>query len=180
MGTIIGNRSQPSILKLLMVGLITVLIVVYFIVAVTTQDILWLWPRFDAQPSAVVVYCYGSRIEIEAEDSRYPDLVSGLHDGLFGLKHWTELSLSQATLDNYRDEGGDEVVVEYQFPTPVRIHSHYRLYSNVEALIVPLEGRHADAQSVFGLSRGRPSAGSFHLSGTVDLRNSLRDSGLCP
>lgn len=180
MGTVLGSRSQPSILKLLTVGLALVLGVFYIIMAITTQDALWLWPVFDSEPSAVVVYCYGSRIEIEAEDTGYSDLVGELQSGLFGLKHWTELSLSQATLEDYRDAASDEVALEYQFAAPVRIHSQYRLYSNIEAPIVPLEGRHAKANAAFGLSRGRPSAGSLHLRDTVDFRGILRENDLCP
>ncbi len=180
MGMIIGSRSQPSILKLLTVGLALVLLVFYLIMSITTQDTLWFWPVFDAEPSVVVVYCYGSQVEIEAEDQGFQDLVAELRRGLFGLKHWTELSLSQATLEEYRDAGSDEVVLEYQFPAPVRIHSHYRLYSSIEALIVPLEGRHSTANSVFGLSRGRPTAGSLRLRDMVDFRGILRENDLCP
>jgi hypothetical protein len=160
--------------------MVVVVILIFFVVmSVGTQDLLWFWPAFDAQPDAIIVRCYGDTLEVDPDSTAFQELVEALSQGLWGLKHWTDLSLSSSTLQRYR-YWEDTFVLEFVYNSPIRIHSHYRYFSNVDTLIVPLVGRHAGTYPIFGLKQGSPSAGSLHLMTSDPLLEIVRERGICP
>jgi len=173
-----SQRYTPSLFQLLGVGFVAIVLVLYLAISLGTQDLLWFWPSFDAQPETILVHCYGETIQVEPETEANAKLVERLQQGLWGWKRWTDLSLSLATLQIYR-YGDDSLVLEFIYVAPFRIHSQYRFFSHVDALIVPLDGRHAGAYPVFGLSDGDPMAGALHLKTNVPLLEAVREHDLC-
>ena len=175
----VGQRSTPSMLRLLGVVVVAVILIFFLVMALGTQDLLWFWPAFDAQPDAIVIRCYGETLEVNTESTAFQELVESLSQGLWGMKQWTDLSLSYSTLQLYRYEE-DTLVVEFMYNSPIRIHSHYRYFSNVDTLLVPLVGRHAGTYPIFGMRRGSPLAGSLHIETSDPLLDIVSESGLCP
>ena len=175
----VGKRSTPSTLRLLGVVVVAVILVFFLIMALGTQDLLWFWPSFDAQPDAIIVRCYGDTLEVDPDSAAFQELVEALSQGLWGMKHWTELSLSYSTLQLYRYYE-DTFVLEFIYNSPIRIHSHYRFFKNVDTLLIPLVGRHAGTYPIFGLRRGTPLAGSLHLETSDPLLDIVSGRGICP
>ena len=55
----------------------------------------------------------------------------------------------------------------------------YRAAKNVDILIIPLDGRHATFDTVFGRFRGKTLAGSFHVEDTSNIMTTLAEHELC-
>jgi hypothetical protein len=49
----------------------------------------------------------------------------------------------------------------------------------VDTLIIPLEGRHAQYNTVFGRINGNSTAGSFHVQSIAQLTEYLAAQGIC-
>lgn len=175
----VGKRSAPSPLRLLGIVVVAVIFVFFLVMAIGTRDLLWFWPSFDAQPDAIIVRCYGETLEVDPESTAFQELVDALSQGLWGMKQWTDLSLSYSTLQLYRYRE-ETLMLEFIYDSPIRIHSHYRFFGNVDTLIVPLIGRHAQTYPIFGMRRGKPSAGSLHLETSDPLLEIVSERGLCP
>jgi hypothetical protein len=72
------------------------------------------------------------------------------------------------------------MVLELKYDETFRVHSPYKFYSHINTLIIPLEGRHAQSNAVFGRRGDFPAAGSFHVKTTAPLVEYLAVNGLCP
>lgn len=175
----VGEREAPSILKLLGVAAVGLLAVTYLTVAFSTEDALWFWPGFHARPASLFVHCDGRTLEVTSGSIAFEELVKRLDQGLWGWKRWTPLSMSDSTWMEYREGVGSQVL-EFRYDRPVDIHSHFRFFKDVDTLVVPLRGRHAEACPVFGLRNGRPVAGALHLDDTATLLEVIRSESLCP
>jgi len=72
------------------------------------------------------------------------------------------------------------MVLELFYPEPIRIHSNYKFFSNVDQLLIPLDGRHAQTNAIFGLNQGVPTAGSMHIESIASISSYLQNQGICP
>lgn len=176
---VIGERTPPSILKLLSVAALGLSVMAYVSIAVNSEDLLWFWPAFDGQPESVLAYCGGQVVEVQPGSPAFERLVRGLNQGLWGWKQWSTLSLSTATWVEYR-WGADSLVLEFRYSPPVKVHSYYRFFKDIDTLIVPLVGRNANAFPVFGLRNGRPGAGALHLDTNAPLLEIVQTESICP
>jgi hypothetical protein len=70
--------------------------------------------------------------------------------------------------------------VELKYGRPVRVHSNYKYFSNVTNLMIPLEGRHAGTNAVFGKSYENPTPGSLHIESTEQIGAYLENQDICP
>jgi hypothetical protein len=61
----------------------------------------------------------------------------------------------------------------------VRIHSFYKFFKNVDTIIIPLDGRHASSNSIFGRVRELSVAGSFHVESLQLVTTALGEQGIC-
>jgi len=71
------------------------------------------------------------------------------------------------------------MVVELTYPKPIRVHSRYKFFSNVDRIIIPLVGRHAQSNAVFGRRFDFPIPGSFHVDDIEPIKNHLTENDLC-
>jgi hypothetical protein len=71
------------------------------------------------------------------------------------------------------------MTVELIYPAPFRIHSPYKYYSNIDSIIIPLDGRHAATNAVFGRHGNLSAAGSFHVETTAPFVDYLAVQDLC-
>lgn len=172
------SPSQPSLLNLFGTVLVFIVVVAYGFVALNTEDAMWFWPRFEEKPEEIVVFCYGKEQTLEAGSRQFSELTALVNQAISGRKNWDSLTLSQETYLYYQTNA-NALVVELRYASPVRIHSIYKYFSNAEALIIPLEGRHAQTHAVFARTGGEFTAGSLHLQNTETIREYLVREGIC-
>ena len=181
------ERKLPSVPRLLFTASFWLLIIIYFGIALNTQDAIWFWPVFDAQAYEIVMNCHGEFSIYRPSTPEHRQLTLLLNEQLSSWKNWDQLTMSEETYQYYQTSD-DVVVLEYHYSPQVRIHSAYSFYKNVNTLIIPLEGRHSDKNAVFGrvILKKSPSevieyssTGSFFLGDTKPLIDYLQTQGLC-
>ena len=170
--------SQPSLTGLFGTVLIFILVAAYGFMALNTEDALWFWSKFEETPSEIVVFCYGEPKVITQGTPQLTELTSLLNETISGPKNWDSLSMSDETYANYQ-VGSDAMVLEARYPSPVRIHTTYKYFSHVGAIIVPLEGRHSQTYAVFGRTGTEFAAGSLHVQDINPMKDFLNSEGIC-
>jgi hypothetical protein len=174
----VGQRSNPSVLNLILIVIVIIAILVYGIISLSTGDLMWFSNRFTETPNGVIVHCFGNTIEFNPGSYQFGALTEIMNETMSGQKRYDSLSMSLETYQDYQQHPG-MVAIEFFYPTPIRVHSEVKFYSNVDNLIIPLEGRHAQTNAVFGQNNGTPTAGSLHVDSTERLKEFLRNQKIC-
>jgi hypothetical protein len=175
----VGSRDEPSVINVVLITVLLLAIALYVIISLGTGDWTWWNPRFSATPQTMVVYCYGQKIKVDPRSYPFKALTEAVNDTLSGRKRWDQLSLSQATYQDYQSDPS-ALVVELFYAEPLRVHSDYKFFSNVDDLIIPIDGHYASTNAVFGQNQGVPAAGSLHVESTETLREYLKNLNICP
>ncbi|RME47442.1 MAG: hypothetical protein D6791_05795 [Chloroflexi bacterium] len=170
--------TPPSIVQLLGVIALILVVSVYGLISLNTGDLLWFWPKFDAEPAGMMIHCYGRDVKLEPGTVPFSDITALVNQGLSGAKRWDPLSLSDTTYDEYQ-HSPRMMTLEVFYEPPVRIHSQYKFFSDVDTLVVPLDGRHARYRVVFGRARGITGPGSFPMETAPLIAEYLNKEGLC-
>jgi hypothetical protein len=152
--------------------------IIYLIIALNTGDLLWASPVFNYQPQIIVIHCFGEDVYLEMGTSDFEAVTNLVNRSLTGRKRWDTLTISNETYEDYQSNS-QMMVVELSYSEPIRVHSRYKFYSNVDRLIIPLVGRHAQMNVVFGRRIALSAPGSFHVNTTVPIKDFLTESGLC-
>jgi hypothetical protein len=171
--------ASPSLLKLFVLAILFIAPLIYLIIALNTGDLLWISPFFNAEPAAMVVHCYGEDVPIQPGSEHFNEINARVQKTLTGRKRWDPLSLSAVTYEEYQSHP-TMMVLELFFGSKIRIHSRYKFFSNVDTLIIPLDGRHSQTNAIFGRTNEYISVGSFHVKTTTPLVEYLSEEGLCP
>jgi hypothetical protein len=171
-------RPNPSLLQLLVIAIIGVGLLVFLIIAFNTGDLLWFMPGFEGIPASIQVNCYGQDVVINPGDPSYQAVNEAVNSTLSGSKRWDELSLSDVTQTEYQTSP-DAMVIELSYDPPARIHSSYKFFKNFDTLLIPLDGRHASTNTLFGLQRGYIEAGSLHFSTMQPILDALEQESIC-
>lgn len=174
----IGSRSKPSVLNLIIIVVVILVVVSYTMISLATGDFFWFNPKFSETPNALVVNCYGENISIDPGSYNFSGLTKVINDSLSGKKRWDSLSLSEATYQDYQTHPS-MMTVELIYNDPIRVHSSYKFFSNVTNIVIPLEGRHASTNAVFGLNQGVPAAGSLHIENKEPIGGYLTNMEIC-
>ena len=173
------EARQPSILGLILTILLFVLITVYGVISLNTRDLLWFWPKFENQPTSILVHCYGEDVEITDASQNFEPMTDMLNRTLSGEKRWDPLSLSDATYAEYRTSPG-VLTMEVFVPESVRVHTQTAYFSNVDILVIPLDARHSTYNTLFGRTQeGDQAAGSLHVDSLDELRAYLYTHAIC-
>ena len=144
-----------------MIGLF-VLVLVYLIITISTNDPVWFLPTFRGEPTRIVIYHRGERSEIAPGSEHYAALNEELNRSLSRISGYDEgLGLSPESLQDYRAR---ETVIEVFYAQPVVIHSRFN-FGRPDSLLIPLSGRHSEQHPVFG------GIGGDYLPGTLNLRD---------
>jgi len=151
---------------------------VFFIIAFNTGDILWFWPAFEETPIGMTLYCYGEPVEIRPGDPAYESINTAVNQVISGTKRWDQLSLSDATYAEYHSSD-QMVILELYYDPPVRIHSAYKFMKSIDTIVIPLVGRHAQLNTIFGRRGEYIAAGSFHFISMAPIEAALQAQGLC-
>ena len=174
----VGQRSNPSVLNLVLIVIITLAIIIYTIISLGTGDWMWFSNRFAETPNGVIVHCFGNTIELNPGSYHFGALAKILNETMSGEKRYDPLSMSSETYQDYQQNPG-MVAIEFYYPAAVRVHSEYKFFSSVDNLVVPLEGRHAQTNAIFGQNNGVPTSGSLHVGSTEALKQYLRNQKIC-
>ncbi len=172
------QSSGPSLLNLVLTAGVFIVAAVYGMLSLTTEDMLWFWPYFDETPQDVVVHCYGTDLVFLPGDPHFEALTGFINDGLSSHKNWDTLTMSEVSYQEYQTRT-DFMTLEAHYRTPVRIHSIYKFFGGVDTLVIPLYGRHASSNAVFGRTNGVNSAGSLHIDSLAGFQDYLSGQGLC-
>ena len=92
-----SDVRQPSIWGLIRTTLLFIIITVYAVISLNTRDLLWFWPKFENQPTSILVHCYGEDVEITTTSGNFDPLTDVINHTLSGEKRWDLLCLSYAT-----------------------------------------------------------------------------------
>ena len=163
-----------------MAGMAVLILVplIYFIIALNTGDLLWVSPVFNYQPQTITIHCFGEDVYLEYNTSEFDEMVGLVNGSLTGRKRWDSISISDETYQEYQSHP-QMMVVELTYPKPIRVHSRYKFFSNVDRLIIPLVGRHANINAVFGRRSEYPAPGSFHVEDLAVIKEFLAENNLC-
>lgn len=170
--------SQPSLTGLIGTVLIFMVVAAYGFMALNTEDAMWFWPKFEETPAEIVIFCYGEPKVLSQGSEQLTELTTLINETISGPKNWDTLSMSDETYANYQT-GTDAMVLEARYASPVRIHTTYKYFSHVGALVIPLDGRHAKTYAVFGRTGTEFTAGSLHVETIRPLKDYLSTAGIC-
>ncbi len=159
-------------------ALLVLVPLIYGIIALNTGDLLWASPIFNFQPQTMVIHCFGENVYLEAGTTEFVALTRLINQSLTGRKRWDSISLSDLTYEEYQSHP-KMMVVELTYPQPIRVHSRYKFFSNVDRIIIPLVGRHALSKSVFGRRFDFLIPGSFHANDLEPVKDYLTENNLC-
>jgi hypothetical protein len=160
------------------IAVISLVPLIYLIIAMNTGDLLWVSPVFNYQPQTLTVHCFGEDAYLESGTADFEAVVDLVNSSLTGRKRWDSLTMSDATYQDYQSHPR-MMVVELTYPEPIRVHSRYKFFSNVDRIIIPLVGRHAQTNAVFGRRDQYPAAGSFHVDDLTGIKEYLAENDLC-
>lgn len=163
-----------------MIGITLPLIAVMYVlvVAMNTGDMLWFYPVFDEIPVGITLRCNGETTEIRPGNPAFEAVNNAVNEVISSAKRWDDLSLSDATWEEYQTS--DEVVVLIMaYDPPVRIHSSYKFMKSIDTIVIPLVGRHAQYNTLFGRMGDYIAAGSFHFTTMAPIEETLQAQGLC-
>jgi len=163
-----------------MLGMVVLIIapLIYLIIAINTGDLLWVSPVFGYQPDRIIVHCFGEDVHLEASTPDFVAMTELVNQSLSGRKRWDSLSISDDTYQDYQSHP-QMMVVELFYSNPIRVHSRYKFFSNVDRIIIPLVGRHTQTNPVFGRRLEFPAPGSFHVNTLAPVKDYLTENGLC-
>jgi hypothetical protein len=118
----------------------------------STQDLLWVWPFFSEQSYEIDLHCYGEVVKFKPGSTQFNKLTDLVNDSISGSKNWDGTTLSDDSYSYYQTSD-DVMVIELFYAPPVRIHTFYKFYGNVDTIIIPLDGRHSETNALFGRTR---------------------------
>ncbi|HIE57311.1 MAG TPA: hypothetical protein EYP88_03650 [Anaerolineales bacterium] len=172
------ERKKPSILSMVVISIVIFFSIAFLIISMNTGDILWFVQTFEETPQRIVVHCYGKKITLEPETPEFAAVNDAINRALTGEKRWDELSMSNATYVEYQTSPG-VFVVEIAYDPPGSFHSPYKFFKQFDLLIIPLDGRHAAVQTVFGRMRGNMIPGSMHPESNAAIATALSTQDVC-
>jgi hypothetical protein len=172
------KQRTPSVIGMLFTVIGVVGALLYLLIALNTQDSLWFVSSYDEYPYEMAIYCYGEEIVLVPEHPDFNDLVDLVNTTLSEPKNWDGLTMSVDTYEEYT-VSPVMMVLELFYTPPIRVHSVYRYFSDLNSIVIPLDGRHANTNAIFGLIGTNPGAGSLHYAGIPDIRAFIEARELC-
>jgi hypothetical protein len=171
------KTATPKLVEMAVITIILVAALVYFVISLNTQDMLWFVPTFDGLPRQMIVHCYGNDVEVKPS-SAFETVNEAVNDTLSGRKRWDQLTMSDETYQEYL-VSPTMMVLELVYDPATRIHSHYAFYKHVNQIFIPLDGRHASTNAIFGRRGDFILSGSFHVNSIAPILEAVQQNGIC-
>lgn len=172
-------KQGSSILQPLLMFLGAILLIVYLVGALNTGNWLWVLPiQPDYEPARIIIRDYGQATEFRPGDDGFAELADALDLAFadFSNLDLIPIGLSDETLQDYNESS---LVMEIYYPQDIRFNSIVRM-SNVNQLLIPIEGRHAGNRYVFLGADGRWLTGAFVMTNDQPIRDALGTLGFAP
>lgn len=169
--------ATPKFTEMAVVTLLLIAAFAFFAIALNTGDVLWFWPTFNELPRQMIVHCYGDDTEVKPSNE-FEVVNAAVNQALSGSKRWDQLTMSEETYQEYQDTS-TMMILELVYDPTVRIHSFYSFYKNVNQLIIPLDGRHASGNTIFGRRGDFILSGSFHVQSIAPILEAVQETGIC-
>jgi hypothetical protein len=173
-----AQPHTPSLLKAALFGIGIFAVMLFLVTAMNTRDLLWFWPVFEEVPVEITVHCYGTDVQVKSGQPAFEAVNNAVNTSLSGVKRWDQLTMSDSTYQEYQTSP-TVMVIELHYDPPVSIHSQYAFFKDVNRLIIPLDGRYASINSVFGRTGGFSNSGSYHVKSTAPILTALQEQGVC-
>ena len=173
-----ARPNSPSVLKAGISGVVIFGLIAFAVMALNTDDILWFWPFFNDTPVQIDVNCYGKNMQVAPGTNAFTAVSTAVNSSLTGVKRWDQTTMSQTTYQEYQTSSTVMVLMLHYDP-PATVHSQYAFMKSVDWLVVPLVGRHATTNPVFGVEGNYIDPGSYHMNNTTQIVNALQEQGVC-
>ncbi len=161
---------MPRVLDAIVIIVLFFFSTIYVVIALSTNDPAWIWPVFTAKPAKFMLYQQGQVIEIGPQSPAYEPITATLNRALSRVVGFQEtLGLSEETLAEYRTRA---TVLEVYYPRPVVVHSRFN-FGRPNTILIPLVGRHSEANVVFGGLNGSYWPGALTLKDLQPLKDQL-------
>lgn len=167
------KKNKFALFEPFLVGGVIVLGIWYLVNLLNTGNPFWFLPiQPSYTPSRIVIYNYGQVVTIRPGDPAFNTLVSGLNDSLAAFQNQAlvDIGISDETLQRYHDQ---ELVLDIYFPDEIKFNLPIR-FSQVNNLLIPIDGRHSDSRYVFLGKNGQYLAGALQVMSRQPLDDALR------
>lgn len=172
------ERNNPSILQLAIILVVVVAVVYYAVLAMNTGDLYWFRTTFEGQPVEIIIHCYGNDMLLGPTNANFAELNELINQTISQRKRWDPLSMSDVTYNDYQTHPR-MMTLEMLYAPPIRIHTQTKYFSRLDRLIIPLDGRHSEYNTIFGRHAGLLIPGSLHVENMGQLTEYLAVQGLC-
>ena len=173
-----AKPSSPNLLQMVAISAILVAALIFLVITMNTGDILWFWPNYDEIAYRIIVHCYGTDVEVKSGRPAFEALNTVVNESLSGTKRWDEITMSDVTYQEYQTSPV-MMVIELMYSPSVGIHSQYKFYKTLDTLVIPLDGRHAESNTVFGRRGKFNLSGSFHVESIAPILEAVQENGIC-
>jgi hypothetical protein len=169
-------RPGSNIKAPIIMALIGGVLIIYLIGVFNTGN--WLWPlpiQPKYEPSRIVIHDGGQTVDYHPGVAGFVELTAALDASLAGFSNLEliPIGLSEDTLQEYDQSG---VVMEVYYPQDIRFNTIARM-RNINQLLIPIVGRHADLRYVFLGGDGRWMTGALVMENDQPIREALRELG---
>ncbi len=166
------NKQGSSVLQPLLIFVGAILLIVYLVGALNSGNWLWLLPiQPDYEPARILIRDNGQTTEYRPGVDGFIELAAALDLAFsdFSNLDLIPIGLSDETLQDYNESS---LVMEIYYPQDIRFNTIVRM-SNVNQLLIPIEGRHAGNRYVFLGADGRWLTGAFVMTNDQPIRDAL-------
>jgi hypothetical protein len=171
-----SSSRHRSALRPVVVVLGAIILFIYGVVALLSQDPRWFRSRVEVpDPERIVIRVDGEATELTSTAPDYAPLLNATRRALSGFANWAPgtVGLSDATLTEYQSQG---VILELYFDEPVDFQMPFP-DGKPTALIMPIQGRLGGEGYVFRGRNGRWWAGQLTMSDPQPLYDILSALG---
>lgn len=151
--------------------------IIWLVNTFNTGNPLWFWrggqPEF--RPSRIVIHYYGTATTLQPGMEGYEELTAVLNESFttFTNSGLVDVGISEDTVARYH---GEEFVLEISYPGRIQFNTPVRM-TNVNQLLIPIDGRHSAQAFVFLGNNGFWLAGAMQLPSLEPIELVLRELG---
>ncbi|MCC7358593.1 MAG: hypothetical protein IT317_03900 [Anaerolineales bacterium] len=132
------GRRGIKVVEFAVVLALFLIALIWFGGAYPNRDALWFQRVFDAQPSLVRIYHYGSTREVLPSDPDYAGLVSAINRAIAQHNGYVEsLYPHDDSLSSYQTTG---YAIELEYATSVQVHTR-QFFPAARRLMIAIDGR---------------------------------------
>jgi hypothetical protein len=150
--------------------------IIWLVNTFNTGNPLWFWsgqPEF--RPSRIIIHHYGTATTLEPGMEGYEALTAALNESFANFVNagLVDIGISEETVARYYEQ---EFVLEVTYPETIQFNTAVRM-TNVNQLLIPIDGRHSEQAYVFLGNNGFWLAGAMQLPGLGPIEGVLRELG---